>query len=328
MSATKLKPLYIMELFYKYSDETHRLSADDLVQLLYADYNLNSERKGIYRDIESLRSYGLDIVKSTTGYYLNNRCFSPAEINILISAVQSAAFITPDKTKALFEKLTGFLSVYQAENIGLQANLGGIKYRNEEIYSTIESINRAIALKRKLSFYYYKRNIEGKEVLQRAGRRYIVSPYAMIWLQERYYLVCCVVGHDELTHFRIDRMKKVYVEHEAYRHFSEVSEYRHTFDIADYTRKCINMFGGDITRVTLRCKNGVINEILDKFGDDVRIFPGHDGYFTARIDVAVSLGFLSWVAQFFGDVKILSPEPVCKMLRDKVCALYDTVKVD
>lgn len=322
MTVTKIKPLYLLDILHKHTDSEHRLTADELCSLLNSEYGVSAERKGIYRDLDVLTEYGADVQKTTQGYYLRKRRFMTAEVRLLISAVQSAAFITPDKTVMLIRKLMSYLSKYQAEAITRQANIGMVKYSNEEVYKTIEAVNLAISVRRKISFYYYKRGLNKKEIVQHDGKRYLVSPYAMIWVQDKYYLVCNVEGHDNLTHFRIDRMRGVYAEHLPWRHFREVSSFTSRFDAAEYASYCINMFGGSVRTVTLRCKTDKVNEVFEKFGDKIPVKQEDSECFTTVVDVAINEGFFGWVAQYFGSIEIVAPNSVRQEFKERMEKAY------
>lgn len=48
--------------------------------------------------------------------------------------------------------------------------------------------------------------------------------------------------------------------------------------------------------------------IIDRFGKDVETTRSGDDFFIATIDVALSPTFYSWVFQFAGKMRILSPQ--------------------
>lgn len=314
MGSTKQKLLYLLEYFYRHTDSEHRCNALELAEKL-SENGIETERKSIYRDIATLQEYGFDIKKSSTGYYLDQRVFKPAEIRILISAVQTASFLTAQKTAALTNKLTGFLSRYQAETLLQQCNMGSIKCDNEEVYATIEAINLAIATHKQIAFSYYKRDINKHDTIQRHGERFVVNPYAMIWLQDRYYLVSNMASRNDLTHFRLDRMKNVALLQTPARHFSEVSDYTTTFQAADYAARCVNMFGGESESITLRCNMSILNEVFDRFGNTAVIRKENEMRFIATVHAAASHGFLAWVAQFGANIEIVSPRQLRKQMK-------------
>lgn len=318
MSITKLKALSILDILYKNTDETHKMIGSDLCEEL-GKIGISAERKSVYRDIDMLIEYGEDIRKTKNGYYLGKRRFEIAELRLLISAVQSANFIPVGKSDALINKLAGFLSKYQAENILKQTNLGVVKCDNQEIFYNIEAINLAIASKSKISFTYFKRDVDKRSVVQRRGERYKVSPYAMIWMQDRYYLVCNMEERDDLTHFRLDRMKLVYAEKKPWRHFSEVSEYADVFDIPNYAAKCVNMFGGEPEKVILRCNTSMINEVIDRFGEEISVTRINADCFSVAVRAVAGRGLEAWIAQFGSRVKVMEP----KHLRESVIRLHN-----
>ncbi len=300
-----LKSLYLLEVLRELTDAEHRLTVPQLVEAL-SERGVEMERKSLYRYLEALAEYGFDVVKTGAGYYLGTREYAVWEIKLLCSAVQAATFITQPRTDELCKKLASRLSRYQRGSVGAGA-IGGAKCGTDDVYRTIEAVDAAIAAHRRISFYYRKRDISKRSVIQRGGRRYLVSPYAMVWVQDRYYLVCNVDGHDGLTHFRMDRIYGVAVTQQPWRHFSEVSEYRTSFNVADYAAHCLNMFGGTPERITLSCDAALMDELLDRFGADIPVQPGSDGRFTCTVSAVPGDGFLNWAAQFGERVEILSP---------------------
>ena len=90
----KLKLLYLMQMLYEQTDEAHGLTTPELIEGL-AERGVDAERKSIYRDLETLRSFGLAIEKLPTrpvSYALASRTFSAAELMLLVDAVQSSRF--------------------------------------------------------------------------------------------------------------------------------------------------------------------------------------------------------------------------------------------
>lgn len=320
-----IKAFCLLDIFREMTDESHRLSVPQL-QVEMNDRGCLTERKAIYRDIERLREQGYAILSSTLGYYLDEREFTRSELRLLISAVQAAAFIGEADTEILMDKLCAHTSVYQAEALRAQANLSGNKYGSSQVMHTIERVNRAIAMGQQIRFFYYKRDVSKKSVIQRSGRSYCASPYAMIWVQDKYYLVASMEERDNLTHFRLDRMQDTELLTAPARPFSEVSEYQGRFDAADYARKCLNMFGGEVRGILLRCHTSLIDELVDRFGENTPIRAEEDGeYFTAHIRAAEGEGFYAWASQFGPRLEILSPADMRAVMAgraEKTQALY------
>lgn len=324
MASTKLKTLYLLDVLREETDAEHRMSVPDLVAALNRR-GISAERKGIYRDLEALREHGEDVVQTGSGYYLNRRQLDAAEIRLLVSAVQAAYFITPARSEKLMDKLLSLESRHKAAELRAQCNMGGVKCENDEVLRAIDALNLAIALRRQASFLYIKQDADKRMIRQRGGERYNVSPYALIWMLDRYYLVCNMEGRDDLTHFRLDRMQKVRLEQGVWRHFLEVSDYRSRFDSADYAKKCVNMFGDRARMVSVRCENALAGDVFDRFGANVPVSREGEGHFVAMLNVAAGEGFLAWVAQWGARMEILAPEDVrlaMKARLEKAAGLY------
>ncbi|MBO4734077.1 MAG: WYL domain-containing protein, partial [Clostridia bacterium] len=246
-ASQKLKLLYIIKILEEYSDEEHPLSSTFIIQKLEA-YGISAERKAIYDDIECLQEFGLDIIKTRNpkaGYFLADREFELPEIYLLEDAVRTAHFISEKKTRDLCKKLDKKLSVHQLDRnkSGIYINTDG-KTKNESIFYNIDTISRAIENRRKITFKYGVRQLNGRREIETVYKDRTVSPYALTWQDDHYYLICNYDKYDNLLHLRVDRMKSVAETDEQYRRFSEVSKYTDTFNVADYTQSLFDMFAG------------------------------------------------------------------------------------
>ncbi len=314
----KLKLLIIKDYLEKYTDEENLVTTELLLKMLL-EQGISCERKSVYTDIAALKEYGMDIDTSKRGYKLLSRDFELPELRLLIDAVQSANFITAKKSRELIKKIETLCSDSQAEILQKQVYIDNrLKCTNEEIYYNIDMINKAVSQNRKISFTYAKRRVDGesREIVS-DGKELVVSPYALIWSNDHYYLVANNQKYDNLMHTRIDRMKKVRILDEASRSFTEVSPYRSFFDSADYSGKLFNMFSGDTQRLTLRCHNSILEEIFDRLGEDCKldgIKEEKEDCFTVSTHCVFSDGLISWLMQFGSKVEVIRP----KSLRDDV----------
>lgn len=327
----KLKILYIVDILRKYSDEEHPLNATEICEHL-ADMGVRAERKAIYDDIENLIFYGYDIIKTRTpkaGFFLASREFELPEIYLLTDAVQSADFITPKKTRELVGKLENMMSKEQAK---VRENSIYIEYRhkcdNEEIYLSIDTLRAAIDAGKKVSLKYRTRKIDEDRKITLSEREFKLSPYALIWMDDHYYLVCNNEKYDNLMHLRLDRMKSVTALDEPYRHFSEVCDYKERFDIADYASKTFNMFGGELCEIELACSFSILEQVIDRFGDKIHIIGVENGRFSFRIKGMISEGLVGWIMQFGGDIEVAAPEKLRTMIGEKIEQLQKTYKKD
>lgn len=319
MQNSKLKTLFIYKYLEEFSDDDNPVSTTELIEMLKKK-GITAERKSIYSDIKALNQIGCDImaVKSPKGgFCMSTRRFEPPEVRLLIDAVSSAGFITPNKTKALVEKLESLVSANQAKSLCSQVYCDGEnKCDNEEIYYIIDRLDEAIKNKRQVKFVYKRRNIDKEQKKSYTTKVFTVSPYALIWKEDHYYLVCNNSKYDNLINLRLDRMKQIEILDKKQRDVCEVSEYK-VFDSADYSSKMFNMFSGKTDKVTLWCSLDLREEIMDRFGTKIPLKACDSNHFETSFNAAVSDGLVSWIMQYGGDIKVVEPKYLSDMVVEK-----------
>ncbi len=325
----KIKLLYIVKILMQHSDEEHPLSATEICNRL-AEYGVTAERKAIYDDIECLITFGYDIIQTRSpksGYFIGSREFELPEIFLLGDAVRTAQFISEKKTRLLTSKLDGMLSEYQLAKRGKGIYIdGSYKTRNEEIFYNIDKINTAIEKNRKITLKYGKRVLSESRSIVTEYKTHKVSPYAMTWQDDHYYLIGNYDKYDNLMHLRIDRMRSVEIIDEQARPFSEVSTYSDAFDVADYTRKLFGMFGGENTDIKLKCNKSLLEQVVDRFGENLFITNVTDDYFEFSITAAISQGLVTWLMNYGDRVEVIYPGELRNMLSErsqKIVAVYN-----
>ena len=314
----KLKLLYLAKIMQEQTDDTHALTMPEIISEL-AKYEIDAQRKSIYDDLDALSDFGIEILKYQEGYktyyYCGARDFELAELHIIADAIASSKFITEKKSKELIRKIEHMASNYDAKLIDRDVYVSNrVKNMNESIFYTVDAIQNAIANNHKISFQYFSWNIKGEMELRHDGAFYSISPWALLWDDENYYLVGYDEGVDDFRHYRVDKMLKT----------SELDENRkgstkfRTLDKDIYTKKHFRMFGGKDERVTLLCKNEMANVIIDQFGRDVRLTKVDEEHFRARVDVFVSDQFLGWIIALGGQVVIEGPDNVRERLLELI----------
>lgn len=316
-SGQKLKQFYIIDILREYSDDNHPLNATEICEKL-AGLGVTAERKSIYSDIENLINYGFDIIKTGTpkkGFFLGERDFELPEIYLLADAVKTAKFISPKKSRKLVSKLENMLSVYNRaeKQYGIYIDKS-IKTKNEDIFYSIDTIFEAIKKGKQISFKYGVRELSGDRKIITTYKQHTVTPYAMTWQDDHYYLICNKDKYDNLMHTRIDRMKSVAITSVPARPIKELPPYKDTFDVGDYTRRLFGMFGGEISEVTLVCSRNILEQITDRFGEDIFIRDVNEKTFTFSAKMAISAALVTFIINYGSDVTVKSPEK----LRDMV----------
>ena len=306
----KLKPLYIMNYLLQNSDEDHLVSMSQLIEHLAA-HGIPSERKSVYDDIEALRVFGLDIVQGgsgkNAGYYIANRSFELPELKLLVDSVQSSKFITHKKTATLIKKIETLASIHEAQLLNRQVYVKNrIKTMNESIYYNIDAIQSGISQNKKIQFKYFEYTVQKTRHYRKDGAFYVVSPFAMTWDDENYYLVAYDAAAGIIKHYRVDKMQNT----EILETDRKGEESFKNFDLAAFAKKTFGMYGGVDAEVTLECRNELAGVIIDRFGHDVWLIPQGKDHFKTRVLVSVSPQFFGWVTGIGSGMKITGPENV------------------
>lgn len=323
-SNQKLKTLYILDILKAKTDENHGITMQKLLSELESR-GVVAERKSVYDDIAVLRDvYGADIHSTRAGagseYALVSREFELPELKLLVDAVQSSRFITHKKSMELIKKLETLTGDEGARSLRGQVYVANrIKAMNETIYYNVDAINDAITHNRKITFKYFEWTPEKKKRLRRDGMLYNVSPHALCWDDENYYLVAFDSLSGKMRHYRVDKMLDIAVTDE--KREGELGN----FDTALYSKRIFGMYGGREERVTVRFENSLAGAVIDRFGADVMMIP-HGEYFNVTVDVSVSPTFFSWLTSFGARAEILSPETVVKEFKDRLKCILDKYK--
>lgn len=320
MQRSKVKTLLVFKFLNEYSDEENPLSTSDIIDLLQKE-GMFCERKSIYADIDALRKIGYNIVSVNApkrGFFMAERKFQLAEVRLLTDAVSSAGFITPDKTKVLLDKLESLVSSNQAKKLVSQVYVdSNAKCDNEEIYYVIDALHEAINNKKMVKFTYKRRTIDKETRKAYTEKTFKVSPYALIWKEDHYYLVCNNDKYDNLMNLRLDRIRKISMTDEPCRPVCQVSEYKEDFDVADYASKMFNMFSGTSEQVKLLCSLDLREEIMDRFGAKIPLTAVDTNHFETTISAAVSDGLVSWIMQYGNKIKVIEPASLACQVKEK-----------
>lgn len=314
----KFKLIYIIKYLLENTDESHKVTMSDIIEYLEKQ-DVTAERKSIYDDLQTIRDLGIEVIGEKIGktfyYYVVERDFEIAELKLLVDAIQSSKFITEKKSEELIKKLGSLVSVHEAKQLQRQVYVSGrAKTLNESIFYNIDAIHNAIGTNQKISFQYFQWNIKKEMELRRNGNFYEVSPWALLWEDENYYLVGFDSANKEIRHYRVDKMLKI----SCIGSDREGKEYFEKFNLAEYSKKNFGMFSGEEETVKLQVHKDLIGVIIDRFGKDVMVIPAGEEYFRINVKVAISPQFFGWIFGLGGKVKILGPEHVVNRMKEEI----------
>lgn len=322
----KLKLLYLIDILERKLYEEHPMNASQLISELET-YDIQAERKSIYNDIEQLIFFGYDIEKNKSrvdgGYYMASRRFELPELKLLVDSVQSSRFITQRKSRELIKKLEKLCSCYDEDQLKRQVYVQNrIKSDNECIYYNVNDIYTAIQNDSQISFQYMYWNVEKKKLEKRNGELYSVSPWALTWNEENYYLIGYDQKNSMIKHYRVDKMKSIKLLNLK----RDGKEEFEGFDVAAYCNKTFGMYGGEEVMVTLSFPNELSGVVIDRFGTEVTFRREDENHFSVRVAIAVSNQFFGWLAGIGREAKIKSPEVVQNKYKDYLQDILDTIK--
>jgi predicted DNA-binding transcriptional regulator YafY len=267
--------------------------------------------RAVIDDVKLLSKYGFEVKyykKKSYYYYIVDRAFDVPELKILIDAVYAANFIPEDKTARLIDKIAALAGDAKAEV--LKRNIicyDTAKHSNKYILYNIDTILEAIEKENRISFLYFNFDTSKKKVYRRNGAEYFVTPVALVYSNDNYYLIAYSKQYGSYSHYRVDRMERVSViESKAKPAESKAAE----FNPRAHKQKVFSMFLGEEKEVELTVADECVDSIIDRFGESVNIIRTGGGCFKVRVNVQVSHIFLGWCLMSQGKIRITAPQEI------------------
>ena len=317
--------IYILNILKKYSDEEHKLSVAEIKRRVKEIYDVEIDTRTIRRNINLLK-YKLDYDISTRedngkGYYINRdpeTDFEPGEVRAIIDNFSYANYIVPSVAKEIIKKCKKMQTVYENEKLkDYQIYAVNSKTENAEVIKNIEDISSSIYNNHKIKFEYWKYEITNKLERQIVSTP-TVSPFAIVYNKQEFYLIGIKDGQNKFYHYRLDRMKNVKELNE------KITIKKTKSQIRDFAESTVEMFGGKKEEIEAICNNYLLNTIFDTFGRNVTIekIPGNDEYFKLVVN-SNSMGFKMWAMRNIDMVEVTKPESLRNEIKDIILEAND-----
>lgn len=348
----KLLIMNILDILQKYTDENHRLSQQDIVDILKKEYEMKANRRSIRRNIMNLMDFGYEIeysesvrkmpVKDKKGkimydpdtgekitedniiwsdFYLV-RDFTDSELRLLIDGLLFSRHIPYSQCKKLVEKIEGLSSENFRSRVKYISTLPVDKTDNKALFLNIELIDEAISKKKKITFKYLeydtdkkmhkKKREDGKE------RVYLVSPYQMVARDGKYYLICNYDKYDDISNYRLDRITDIEITDEKIKPFKDLKwANKASLNLSDYMKKHPYMYSSEDVTVSFRIVLPMISDVIDMFGTDVR-FSDKDEKGVTVTTTTNERAMEQFALNFAPDVMVLRPERLRKKIVEKL----------
>ena len=319
----KIKLLKIWDILKNHSDEENPMSTNELIERL-TKVDILVERKALYEDIKKLNEFGYEVLsvkKKSNYYYVLDSQFDIAEVKLLMDAVMSAKFLSQSKTVSLSRKVS-FLAGKKHSRIlnDKLICLSVPKHNNQQIYYSIDSINEAIDKEQKVFFRYFDYNVKKEKDYRKEGKKYKVNPICLAISDGNYYLIAFNDKYKNLSHYRVDKMTEVGIS------TMPITALDQPLEVDSYQKKVFSMFYGEEVYVSFLVDNSLVGVILDRFGDDVKIYEGYNNDFEIKVKVAISPTFYSWCMTFGSKLKIIEPKHIVEEMQEKIAVVSNLYK--
>ena len=309
MADNKGRILFLEHYLTDYADEQHPVTTEALIAAL-EEKGYSANRNTIHSDLEALRAEGAQVasvrVGNAKGYYVRNRRFRIPELKALIDAVSSSQFISPRNSSTMIRHLAELApEMHRKDLVATAFCADRIKTDSPAAFAALDTVHKAIRKYQKISFQYVDYLPDKEEILRHGKKKYVVSPYALLWNDGRYYVPSYDPEKDRIISYRVDRMRNVMP-------VKERADRRLPFNPAEYSKRVLWMYDGDLeeTDVILTAENRHLISLMDRFGPEIPVAQADGEHIRATVRVIPSNTFFSWVFQFGGGIRVAGPAEV------------------
>ena len=306
--------IYIYDVLKKYSDVDHILSVKDIIKYVKKEFDEEIEDRTVRRNIRVLiEKLDIDIEtfkENRRGYYLRTKDFEFSEIKMIIDLLHYSKFMEETFSVEIEEKLKGLLSISEQKTINetekTEVYSKNIKTINKDVLNNIEVLSNSIKSKTKVKIEYYRYDLNKKLKLETTKR---VSPYAIFCENEFYYLIAYNEKFNELSYFRLDRIKNI--------KSTEIPNVKTNQSIKDFVQSSVYMFGGEREVIELKCDMLILDAVIEKFGTNIEIQKIDDNHFKVKLYVCPK-GLKMWIMQYLNYVEVLEPTSIREELKNNL----------
>ncbi len=357
----KLLIVNILDILQKYTDANHRLSQRNIMDILLKEYEMTSQGKSIKRNLMDLIDFGYNIeyrtivrrfpVKDKSGKFVYDpdtgekktvenemwtdiylvRDFDDNELRLLIDGLLFSHHIPYDDCKKLIEKIEGLSNEYFKSRVKHISIMPNDKLDNKQLFLNIELLDEAISKNKKVTFKYLEYDTDKKMHVKKredgTDRIYLVSPYQMVAREGKYYLICNYDKYDDISNYRLDRIKDIEVTSEPVKPFKKLKWANKTgLNLADYMKKHPYMYSSDDVQVAFRVVLPMISDVIDMFGTGVR-FSDKDENGVTVTTTTNERAMEQFALNFAPDVMVLRPERLRKKIVEKLKGAVEAYEV-
>lgn len=330
----KMLIMNILDILKKYTDENHRLSQKEIMDILEQEYDMKAERKAIKRNLMNLIDSGYDIEYSEsirmnkngeeetfyTDWYLE-RNFSDAELRLLIDGLLFSKHIPYSQCKELIGKLEGLSNRYFKSRVEHILTLPDNVPENTQLFYTIEVLDKAITKGQQVLLHYNEygtdKQMHPRRRSDRAVREYVINPYQLVAVNGKYYLICNYDKYDDVSNYRLDRITDIKMLDTPVKPMKLVKGLENGLNLPKHMAEHIYMFTGESVPVVFKAKRYLLTELFDWFGKDMQFLEETENEVTVRVNVNLE-AMRKWALQYAVHVKVVSPKKLVDMVKEDI----------
>ena len=334
---------YILEILKNHTNEENRLSNTEIERLLERDYEHKVNYRTVGKSLRALSEKRTDIKYSVVerksspifyDWYISGEQeeLTDSELRLLVDSLLFSKNIPPKECKALLKKLEQLGSDQFKSTVKHIQTMPHRSWINDQLFLNIERINEAITRKRQVEFNYIVGYDKDKKIRLRQNKEgetkeYTVSPYQMVVTKGRHYLICAYQEEEQLSHYRIDRIRNIRVLEKKSTPERKIDELKK--DIHQYVEEKIFMHIGDASRVTFRTKSWLTRDIADEFGlgSDVHFIKEEGEDIEVRVKVNENDMFY-WALQYGEHIEVLKPKSLRERLANATKKMAEKYKTE
>lgn len=340
----KLVILYILDILQKYTDEEHRLSQKEIQNILKREYEMTVDRKAVKRNLLNLIEYESNIeyrevsrkdifrkkdsvsYKGTsdfadkeiseddllwTDFYLKQK-FTNEELRLLIDSLLFSKHIPYSQAKELIKKLESLSNIYFKSCSQYIYPLPVERTDNKQVFYNIAILDDAIRKKKKVLFEYAEYHTDKKMHLKKredgSVREYIITPYQMAVQEGKYYLICNYDKYDDISNYRVDRIRNIQILEEKGKPFETLKWSGHQpMNLNEYMKEHVYMYSSENAFVKFRIVKAMISDVIDLFGKGVNFSEETDTHVSVSVHVNERAAE-QFAKNYAPDVVILQPK--------------------
>lgn len=315
LGSKKMLAMGILEIFKDYTDYDHRLTQQEIIDLLDKNYGMVCDRKSVKANIVNLIDWGYEI-ENDNGWYLAEREFEDVELRMLIDSVLFSKSIPMSQAKILIEKLKGLGNIHFESKVAHTGNLKDLHHTdNKQAFINMDIIQDAIDQNKQIDFTYNVYGVD-KKLHPRREKSYIVSPYQII-NGVKPYVICNTNNHDNISNYRIDRMTDIKILDNISRPIRELDGLEYGFNMPKHVAEHAYMFTDKVARVKLRVKKGIIGQVIDYFGTDFVVREETEDEAVIQLRSSEQ-AMVFWAMQYGDYVEVLEPERIRDKVKDSI----------